>query len=106
MLLLGFIHVVYHFLRPDEVASVWRLQKLVCYKFDNFALFQHLGRYFNMDTHKVSNPFWYLPMHAIWDDLSGHSDDIQVYILHIYTLGYFILYILLGLSYVIRKDLL
>ena len=31
--------------RPDEVASIWRLQKLVCYKLDNFALFQHLGRY-------------------------------------------------------------
>ena len=29
--------------RPDELALVWRLRKLVCYKFDLFALFQHSG---------------------------------------------------------------
>ena len=46
-------------LRPDEVATVWWLQKLV-YKYLVIALFQQIRSYYNMNTNKVSNLFKYL----------------------------------------------
>ena len=46
-------------LRPDEVAKVWWLQKLV-FKYLVIALFQQMSSYHIMDTTKVSNLFKYL----------------------------------------------
>ena len=51
-------HIYLHSLtfshKPDEAVSVWRLLKLVYYNLDYFALLQHLGRYFNINTKLVS----------------------------------------------------
>ena len=40
--------------RLDEAALVWKLQKLVCNKFDNFALFQHSGDILTWTEHAAT----------------------------------------------------
>ena len=55
-LLASGINILTFSIRPDEVATVWWLQKVV-YMYFAIALFQQIRSYHNMEKNKVSNLF-------------------------------------------------